>query len=89
MPTLTMDNIPLEIYERLERRATARQRSVQDEAIDLLDRVLKQEEVQPVPRLPDLIPGDEVAAPCDLSRPVPSARVPAHPGKPRLPDPLI
>ena len=43
MPALLMDNVPPEIYELLQRRADARRRSVQDEAVDLLQRSLRRE----------------------------------------------
>ncbi len=87
MPALVVDNVPAEIYEQLPRRADARRRSVQDEAIDLLQRGLRQEKLA-APRLPDLIFGEEITPPCDLPRPGPAAPAPAHPGGPRLPDPL-
>ncbi len=89
MPALVMDNVPPEIYEQLRRRADVRRRSVQDEAIDLLLRGLRQEEVGAAPRLPDLIFGEEISPPCDLPRPGSAALVPAHPGGLRLPDPLV
>ena len=47
MPALVVDNVPAEIYEQLQRRADARRRSVQDEAIDLLLRGLRQENSPP------------------------------------------
>jgi plasmid stability protein len=86
MPAIVMDNVPPEIYDQLQRRASARRRSVQDEAIDLLLRGLRQEAVGA--RLPDLIFSEEISPPCDLPRPGAAAPAPAHPGRPRLPDPL-
>jgi plasmid stability protein len=86
MPALIMDNIPSEIYEMLQRWANARHRSVQDEAVDLLQRGLREEGFGAVPRLPDLIIGEEISPPCDLPRPEPSAPMRTHPGKPRVPD---
>ncbi len=88
MPALVVDNVPPEIYEQLQRRAEVRRRSVQDEAIDLLQRGLRHDGLGAAPRLPDLIFGEEISPPCDLPRPGPTATVPAHPGGPRLPDPL-
>ena len=88
MPALVVDNVPPEIYEQLRRRAEARRRSVQDEAIDLLQRGLRQDGLATAPRLPDLIFGEEISPPGDLPRLGPAATVPAHPGGPRLPDPL-
>jgi plasmid stability protein len=86
MPALLMDNIPPEIYELLQRRADARRRSVQDEAIDLLQRSLRREGFAAAPRLPDLIIAEEISPPWDLPRPGPSESARTHPGKPRLPD---
>jgi plasmid stability protein len=86
MPALVMDNVPLDIYEQLQRRADARRRSLQDEAIDLLQQSLRQEAA--APRLPDLIICEEITPPYDLPRPEPSTPTRTHPGGPRLPDPL-
>lgn len=81
MPVLLMDNVPPEIYEQLRRRANARSRSLQDEAIDLLQRSLRQVAAAATPRLPDLIFGGEIASPCDLPRPGPSVPARTHPAK--------
>ena len=88
MPALLVDNIPLELDEQLRRRADACRRSVQDEALDLLRRGLRQEGAHAGPRLPDLIFGEEISPPYDLPRPGPATPAPARPGGPRLPDPL-
>jgi plasmid stability protein len=88
MPALVMDNVPLEIYELLQRRADARRRSVQDEAIELLQRSLRREGFPAAPRLPDLIFEEEISPPCDLPCPEPSRPARTYPGEPRLPDPL-
>lgn len=88
MPALVVDNIPPEIYEQLRRRAEARRRSLQDEALDLLQRSLRQEGADAAPRLPDLMIGEEISPPYDLPRPGPVTPAPARPGGPRLPDPL-
>jgi hypothetical protein len=89
MPALLMDNVPPEIYELLQRRADARRRSVQDEAIDLLQRSLRREGFGTASRLPDLIFAEEIAPPCDLPRPEPSRPTRTYRGEPRLPDPLV
>ena len=73
MPALVVDNIPPEIYEQLRRRADARRRSLQDEALDLLQQGLRREGTDAAPRLPDLIFGEEISPPCDLPRPGPVA----------------
>ncbi len=41
MATLTVKNLPDELYERLKRRARARRRSINSEAIVLLEEALK------------------------------------------------
>ncbi len=88
MPTLVVDNLPPAVFERLQRRAEAGRRSVRDEAVALLEQALGEENEVGRPRLPDLVLTEEIAAPCDLPRPGPAVRVQAHPGGPRLPDPL-
>ncbi len=88
LPTLIVDNIPLEIYQR-SGRANASKRSVGDKAINLLQVILRQEEAFPTPRLPDLVPTEEIHPPCDLPRPGPTTRVSKYPGRPRLPDPPL
>lgn len=87
MPTVIVENIPTEVYERLRQRAEAEQRSVPEETLHLLDQALRQE-VTPPPRVPDIIPSEEISAPFDLPRtsePVPAS---AYNGQPRWPDPL-
>ena len=87
MPTLIVENMPVEFYERLRQRAEADQRSVPEETLHLLDQVLRQE-VKPSPRLPDFIPSEEISAPCDLPRSSQPVPAPAYNGQPRWPDPL-
>lgn len=87
MPTLIVENVPVEVYERIRKRAAAEQRTLPEETLYLLEKVLRQDDQRPA-RLPDFIPGEEIPAPCDLprsSRPVP---VSAYGGQPRLPDAL-
>lgn len=38
MATLTIKNIPLEVYERLKRRAKANRRSINQEAVAVIER---------------------------------------------------
>lgn len=45
-------------------------------------------EAAPAPRLPDLIPAEEVSAPCNLPRSSQPVAVPTYRGRPRLPGPL-
>jgi plasmid stability protein len=67
MPTLIVENVPAEVYERLRRRAATEQRTLPEEMLHLLERVLMEDQI-PAPRLPDFIPGEEVCAPYDLPR---------------------
>ena len=85
MPTLIVENVPDETYERLQERATAEQRSVPEEALHLLNQLVRKAPV-PAPRLPDFIPGDEMSAPCDLPRASQPLTMPAAWGQPRMPD---
>lgn len=81
MATLVLENVPADIYERLERRAAVENRSLPQETLVLLRQALQQD--PPPARLPELIPTDEVSAPCDLPR----SSLPVRMGGPRLPDP--
>jgi plasmid stability protein len=89
MPTVIVENVPLDVYERLQKRAAAERRSLPEETLHLLT-LLLQEEPSPTPRLPDFIPGEEISAPCDLPRssePVLMAVGPFSDER-RLPDPI-
>jgi len=87
MPTLLVEDISNDLYERLQRRAAARRRPLGEEVALLLESALQKEE--PAPRLPDYVPSEEIPAPFDLPRSNPAERVEAHDaGLPRLPDPL-
>ena len=75
MPTIILEDVPIQVYERLQRRADAHRRSMPEELLSLLQHALQVIET-PTPRLPDYIPETEIPAPCDLprsSRPVPVA----------------
>ena len=61
MPTLIVENMPVEVYERLRQRAEAEQRSVPEETLHLLDQALRLD-VKPSPRLPDFTPGQPLPA---------------------------
>lgn len=87
MPTLIVENVPVEVYERLRQRAEAEQRSVPEETLHLLAQFLR-EDLKPSPRLPDLIPSEEISAPCDLPRTSQPVPVATYNGQPRWPDPL-
>jgi hypothetical protein len=87
MPTLVVENVPVEVYERLQQRAAAGRRSLPEEMLDLLGRMAR-EDMKPSARLPDLVASEEVSAPCDLPRSSVPVQVSAHRGQIRLPDPL-
>jgi plasmid stability protein len=88
MPTLIVDNVPADVYERLHKRAAAESRSLPEEALHLLTQLLR-EDTHPAPRLPDLIPDEEMSAPCDLPRSSQPVATTSYPGQPRLPDPIM
>jgi plasmid stability protein len=85
MPTLIVENVPAEIYERLQKRAAGRRRSLPEETLHLLRQALQEDE-SPTPRRPEFIGSEEISAPCDLPRSSSSVPVAAHAGQPRLPD---
>jgi hypothetical protein len=85
MPTLIVENVPPEVYERLQRRAAAQQRTLPEEMVCLLQQVLGEEDHR-APRLPEFIPSEEVPAPYDLPRSSQPVPVVAYSGQPRLPD---
>jgi plasmid stability protein len=87
MPTVIVENVPPEVYERLQERAAADRRSLPEEILHLVRQALRVE-VVPAPRLPDFIPGEEVAPPWDLPRSSQPVAVTTYRGQPRLPDPL-
>jgi plasmid stability protein len=86
MPTLIMENVPPDLYERLQQRATAHQRTLPEETLYLLQQVLRAENC-PIPRLPEFIQSEEVSAPYDLPRLSQPVLIVACSGQPRLPDP--
>ncbi len=87
MPTLIVENVPPEVYERLQRRAAVERRTLPQETLHLLQQALREDD-NPPPRIPDLIAGEEISAPCDLPRSSQPLHVVAYGGGPRLPDPL-
>lgn len=84
MPTLIVENVPSEVYERLQQRASARQWTLPEELLYLLQQVLREEDSR-TPRLPELIPSEEISAPCDLPRSSQPVPVGTYSGQPRLP----
>ncbi|MGH7172321.1 MAG: FitA-like ribbon-helix-helix domain-containing protein [Gemmataceae bacterium] len=101
MPTLIVEDLPGEIYERLQRRAKAENRTLEAEVVRVLEKGLNGPESQgdvsvpapkvASPRLPDppILDTGEMSAPFDLPRSGVGVRVPTRPGGVRLPDPLV
>lgn len=87
MPTLIVENVPVEVYERLKERAAGGRRSLPEEMLHVLSQLVRKAP-RPEPRLPDYIPSEEISAPCDLPRSSQPVSVRAARGRPRLPDPL-
>lgn len=85
MPTLIVENVPREIYERLQERAAGQQRSLPEEALHLLQQALRQHD-HIAPRSPDFLDDEEISAPCDLPRSSSPVPMTAQNGQPRLPD---
>ncbi|MBI3822488.1 MAG: hypothetical protein HY289_07390 [Planctomycetes bacterium] len=84
MPTLVVENVPPDVYEQLQRRAADEKRTLQAETLHLLAEALG----RPAPRVPDLIPCEEISAPFDIPRSSVPVTVAAYDGKKRWPDPL-
>jgi plasmid stability protein len=88
MPTLIVENVPADIYERLQQRAAGQQRSLPEETLHLLEQALRQDS-SPPPRRPEFLDSEEIPAPCDLPRSSSAMPVSAYEGQPRLPDVLF
>jgi hypothetical protein len=90
MPTLTVEDVPSQLYETLARRASEARRSVSEEAKQILADTLRiTAESADSYRLPELIPSDEIMPPCDLPIPGPARSVEFRRVAPPLPDPLV
>src|SRR5438128_1979720 len=76
MPTLVLENVPADVYERLQELASINQRSVPVEAVQLQRQALPYAH-PPEPQLP----------PCDLPVPGEKVTVMVRNGPPPLPDP--
>jgi hypothetical protein len=87
MPTLIVENVPADVFERLRQKAANGKRTLPEETLHLLIEALEQE--KPTPRLPEYVPNEEISAPCDLPRSSRPVSVVARSGKERLPDPLV
>jgi plasmid stability protein len=87
MPTLIVENVPMEIYERLQERAAGQQRSLAEEALHLLQQALRGQD-HLSSRSPELLDSEEIAALCDLPRSSSPRLMTVRNGQPRLPDVL-
>jgi hypothetical protein len=88
MSALLLDNIPPDLYDWLEHRAAAQNRSPDEEAVHLLQEI-RQSLIPPPPRLPDLIVEEEPVTFLELPRCSQPEIVQPVPGLPRLPDPPL
>lgn len=101
MPTLIVENVPGEVYERLQKQAEAKNRTLSEEVVQLLlqelgDRARAEGKRVPCkvadsPRLPDLpiLDTGEMSAPFDLPRAEPGIPVSARFAGERMPEPFI
>ena len=89
MPTLTVEDLPPQLYETLARRAFEAQRTVSDEVKQILADILGSHAgASPDYRLPDLIPSEEISPPCDLPLSGPATPVAFRSIEQPLPDPI-
>jgi len=83
MPTLVIDNVPATLFDRIQRLATAQQRTPADTALELLKSAFRTTTPtfadMPLPQEPFLT--EESCAPCSIPRPegkpVPALRLEA------------
>ena len=87
MPTVIVQDVPVDVYERLRQRADDERRSVGDELLALAAQALQRED-RVAPRLPEFVASKEVPAPFDLPRSSLPVSTTAYAGEPRLPDPV-
>jgi plasmid stability protein len=87
MPTLIVENVPPEIYERLQERAAGQQRSLAEETLHLLQQALREHD-HLSSRSPELLNSEEASAPIDLPRSSSPVLMTVRNGQPRLPDVL-
>jgi hypothetical protein len=92
MPTLIVENMPSEIYGRIEQLARARREPLAAEAVRLIEKGLRQEEserTESAPRLPDSpLMSQEISAPLTLPRPGDGMICDFGHGSVRLPEPI-
>ncbi len=87
MPTIILEDVPTDVYERLQQRAAHQQRSLREELLLLLRQALQGKDGL-APWLAEYVPGEEIPTPCDLPLPESAMLVKAIPGEPPLPDPI-
>lgn len=81
MPAIVIDGLSPDALSALETRAAARNRTVEEEAREVLEEAAK----RPPERLPMYVPSPETSAPFDLPYLTPGIKVKAKPGGERLP----
>ena len=87
MSPIILDNLPTGLYEALRRRAEQGNRSLSDEAADILAKAMA--ENPPAPRREmEVFLSQEISVPFDLPRPEPLRYVKAVPGGKRHVDTL-
>jgi len=90
MLTLTVEDMPLQLYETLARRASESRRSVSEVAKQILAETLGiPGESTLSANLPELIPSEEILPPCELPIPGLARSVEFRRIAPPLPDPLL
>jgi hypothetical protein len=90
MPTLTVEDVPSQLYETLASRASKARRSVSEEAKQILTESLGvSAQAADSYRLPELIPSEEISPPCDLPLSGPARSVTFRRVAPPLPDALL
>jgi len=71
MPTLTIPNVPETVFAALADRAARAKRTVEEEALSLIEKSAGERLSEPL----ELIPSPEIPAPFDLDPPGPVERV--------------
>ncbi len=83
-----LDNLSPTALDFLGKRAAARNKSLAEEVVSVLEEVVRRERHMSAP-LPELIPHEEISAPFDIPLPASATTVDAIWGKPPLPDPIF
>ena len=86
MATLLVENIPESVFDNLRKQAAVERQTIPERVLQMLGQMALTD-VQPSPRLPDLVFDEEISAPCDLPRSSKPEMVSFYEGQPRWPDP--